>query len=85
MNAYADLHRSTGSPRPSHIVAYDALIDMGETETSKGGPTIRDRLIEMGYREVWYGWSLLDRFHPDKDDRGGLRVWSTDTTVKSLS
>jgi hypothetical protein len=85
MEAYAAQYGSTGNPRPSHVVSFDAVLNMGETETATGGPTIKDSLRSMGYKEVWYKWSPSDLFHPEPHSRGGLRVWSTDTTVKPIS
>jgi hypothetical protein len=84
MEAYAAHYGHTGIDRPSHVIGFEAVLNMGETQTSKGGPTIKDSLKDMGYREVWYGKTFIDRFHPDSHSRGGLRVWSTDTTVESI-
>jgi hypothetical protein len=84
MEAYAAHYGHTGIDRPSHVIGFEAVLNMGETQTSKGGPTIKDSLKDMGYREVWYGKTIIDRFHPDSQSRGGLRVWSTDTTVEPI-
>lgn len=84
MEAYAIKYGHTGIDRPSHVIAFDRVLNMGETQMSKGGLIIKDTLRSMGYREVWYGKTLIDSFHPEIHSRGGLRVWSTDTIVKPI-
>jgi hypothetical protein len=84
MDAYAIQYGHTGNDRPSHVIGYDRVLDMGETQTSKGGPSIKDSLKSMGYREVWYGKTIFDPVRIDSHSRGGLRVWSTDTTVEPI-
>jgi hypothetical protein len=84
MEAYAAQYGHTGHDRPSHVIAFEAVFNMGETESSKDGPTIKDSLINMGYKEVWYGKTIIDSIHPDPHSRGGLRVWSTDRSVEPI-
>lgn len=76
---------TTGHTKPSHVLIFEGVARMGETETSKTGPTIKDALRDMGYREVWHGWSPGEQYYPDSHARGGLRVWTTDTTVEPIS
>jgi len=84
METYAAQYAYTGHDRPSHVIAFDAVLNMGEKESSKGGPTIKDSLRDMGYKEVWHGRTMIDSIHPDPHSRGGLRVWSTARSVEPI-
>ena len=85
MQAYSAKYSFVGNIQPSHVVLFGATLQLGVMDQPSDGPTIKDRLEDMGYKEVWYGWGIMDQFHPESHKRGGVRVWTTDNAVKPIS
>lgn len=76
MSEYAKKQDTGGARYPSHVITHGAVLDMGMTDHSIGGHTIRDELDAVGYREVWHGWQPFDILLQDEHERGGVRIWS---------
>jgi hypothetical protein len=84
MSDFAKQHDSTSRDMPSHVLTYGAILHMGQTEDSLVGPTIKDALMELGYREVWTGRQPLDWIARESADQGGVRIWALDPAVARL-
>lgn len=84
MSQFAKERDSSDNQWPSHVITTGAILDMGEDRHSVDGPTIKDALGEMGYKEVWLGWQPFDPISRDEADRGGIRIWTNVPDVPSL-
>jgi hypothetical protein len=84
MSEFANQHGSVQRSAPSHVLIYGAILDMGRTGDSLVGPTIKDALVDMGYREVWAGRQPFDRIARESADQGGVRIWALDPAAAQL-
>ncbi|WWC85658.1 uncharacterized protein L201_000524 [Kwoniella dendrophila CBS 6074] len=75
----SDIANITASPaKPSHLIIFGELLDRSEIIQEKQ-ITVRDSLVGLGYKQVWYGWNGFDLLQDEDERKGGLTVWRSIT------